>query len=238
MKVKKMSHSPKQKNKNWKKRFFILVLTNVIILFILAIYLYSPIPKKDLEIASKQYEAENSSTFIVRTTKQNVNNLVNAYLDKLLAKTGHEYSIHLDEDVQLFGELPLFSSTVPLLIHFEPIVQDNGDLVLKQKSISVGQLQLPNRKIMQYVEKYLPTPEWVIINPRDEEVYVKVTEMDIKSNFKVAVEQFDVEANNISFNIEVPYRTLGIDVLEDQTKQKEQEEKEEQEKQKKQEKEE
>ena len=221
MKVKKMNHSERtKKNKAWKKRFYLLLAINGIIIIGLAGYLYSPIPKKELDIASKQYESENSSQFIVRTTKQNLNNLVNAYLDKLLVNTDHVYSIHLDEDVQLFGELPLFSSTVPLLIHFEPIVQENGDLILKQKSISVGQLQLPNKKIMQYVEKYLPTPEWVIVNPRDEEVYVKVTEMEIKSNFKIAVEQFDVEANNIAFKIEVPYRTLGIDVF-DQLEEKE-----------------
>jgi len=216
-----MNHSERtKKNKVWKKRFYLLLAINGIIIIGLAVYLYSPIPKKELDIASKQYESENSSQFVVRTTKQNLNNLVNAYLDKLLVNTDHVYSIHLDEDVQLFGELPLFSSTVPLLIHFEPIVQKNGDLVLKQKSISVGQLQLPNKKIMQYVEKYLPTPEWVIINPRDEEVYVKVTEMEIKSNFKIAVEQFDIEANNIAFKIEVPYRTLGIDVF-DQLEEKE-----------------
>lgn len=220
-KVKRLSDSARtNKKKGWKKRFYLLLLINIIVIFGIAVYLYSPIPKKELEIASKQYESETSSHFVVRTTKQNLNNLVNAYLDKLLANTDHVYSIHLDEDVQLFGELPLFSSTVPLLIHFEPIVQENGDLVLKQKSISVGQLQLPNKKIMQYVDKYLPTPEWVIINPRDEEVYVKVTEMDIKSNFKVAVDQFDVEANNISFEIEVPYKTLGIDVLKEQNEEK------------------
>lgn len=72
---------------------------------------------------------------------------------------------------------------------------------------------------MQYIDQYLPTPEWVTINPRDAEVYVELTEMDIKSNFKVAVEQFDVEANNIAFKIEVPYKTLGIDVLEEQSEQ-------------------
>ena len=209
-------HSKQINNKkDWKKRFYLLLLINIIIIFVLAVYLYSPIPEKELDIASKEYESETSSQFVVRTTKQNLNNLVNAYLDKLLANTEHVYSIHLDEDVQLFGELPIFSSTVPLLIHFEPIVQENGDLVLKQKSISVGQLQLPNKKIMQYIDKYLPTPEWVIIDPRNEEVYIEVTEMDIKSNFKIGVEQFDVEANNISFKIEVPYKTLGIDVIEE-----------------------
>lgn len=208
----------KQTNKDWKKRFYLLITINAIILFILAIYLYTPIPKKDLEIASDQYKSEESSQFIVRTTKQNLNNLVNAYLDKVLSNTEHQFSINLDEDVQLFGELPVFSSTVPLLAHFEPIVQDNGDLVLKQKSISVGQLKLPNKKIMKYIDDYLPTPEWVIIDPSKEEVYVKITEMDIKSNFRIAVEQFDVEANNIAFKIEVPYKTLGIEVLEEQLK--------------------
>lgn len=220
MKVRYMNETKRITNKkDWKKRFFLLLMINIAIVFVLAVYLYSPIPKKELDIASKQYEEEQSSQFVVRTTKQNLNNLVNAYIDKLLAGTDHVYSIHLDEDVQLFGELPIFSSTIPLLAHFEPIVQKNGDLVLKQKSISVGQLQLPNKKIMQYIDQYLPTPEWVIINPRDAEVYVKLTEMDIKSNFKVAVDQFDVEANNISFKIEVPYKTLGIDVLEEQMEQ-------------------
>jgi|SRR5699024_6453390 len=200
----------------WKKRFIILCMINAAALIIIGAYLYSPIPKTELELSSNKYKAENSSQFIVRTTRQNLNNLINAYLDKLLANTEHNYSINLDDDVQLFGELPLFSTTVPLLIHLEPIVQENGDLVLKQKTISVGQLQLPNKKILQYVGKYLPVPEWVVINPREEEIYVKVTEMDIKSNFKVEVEQFDLEANNIAFKIYVPYKTLGIDVLQEE----------------------
>lgn len=197
---------------SWKRRFIILAALNGLVILFLAIYLYSPIPKTELELSSDRYKVENSSQFIVRTTKQNLNNLVNAYLDKLLADTNHQYSINLEDDVQLFGELPLFSTTVPLLINLEPIVQENGDLVLKQKSISVGQLQLPNKKIMQYVSKYLPVPDWVVINPREEEIYVKITEMEIKSNFKVEVEQFDLEANNIAFKINVPYKTLGIDV--------------------------
>src|SRR5690625_1229994 len=214
MKVKAMSKQRRQLNEpKWKKRFIILCIINGIVLVFLAFYLYSPIPKTELELSSNKYKFENSSEFVVRTTKQNLNILINAYLDKLLKNTKHQYSVHLDEDVQLFGELPLFSTTVPLLIHLEPIVQENGDLVLKQKSISIGQLQLPNKKIMKYVSEHLAVPEWVVINPSDEEIYVKVTEMDIRSNFKVGVEQFDLDANNLAFKINVPYKTLGIDVI-------------------------
>lgn len=204
----------KHKSVNWKKRFVILAVVNITVLALFAMFVYSPIPKTELEESSNQYKNENSSEFIVRTTKQNVNNLVNAYIDKLLVNSDHIYTINLEEDVQLFGELPIFSTSVPVLIHFDPIVQDNGDLVLEQKSISVGNLKLPNKKIMQYLKKYLPVPEWVVIQPDKESVYVNVSEMDIKSNFEVGVEQFDLENNVIAFRIKVPYETLGIDVME------------------------
>lgn len=195
----------------WKKRFIILIVINIIIIVALGMYLYSPIPRTELEISSDKYKSESSSEFVVRTTKQNVNNLVNAYLDKLLKNSNQHYTINLDEDVQLFGKLPMFSSTVPLLIHFEPVVQKNGDLALHVKSISVANLKLPNKKIMKYVKKYLPVPSWVVIQPDKERVYVMVTEMDIKSNLEVGVEQFNVEENNIAFRIRIPYKTLGID---------------------------
>src|SRR5699024_5595908 len=123
--------------------------------------------------------------------------------------------INLEEDVQLLGELPIFSTSVPVLIHFDPVVQDNGDLVLEQKSISVGNLKLPNKKIMQYLKKYLRVPEWVIIQPDKESVYVKVRQMNIKSIFEIAVQLFDVDDNVICSRIKVTYETLGIDVMDE-----------------------
>src|SRR5699024_12468401 len=100
----------------------------------------------------QEYKSENSSEFIVRTTKQNVNNLVNAYIDKLLANSKHDYTINLEEDVQLLGELPIFCTSVPVLNHFDPVVHDNGDLVLEHKYISVDNLNLQNKKIMKYLK--------------------------------------------------------------------------------------
>lgn len=209
------NNKKEEAERTWKKRFFILLVCNIVIIVSLAFYLYSPIPETELKQSNVEYKQEASSEFVVRTTKENVNNLVNAYLDKLLANTNHRYSVHLAEEVQLFGELPIFSTTVPLLIYFDPLVQENGDLALKLKSISVGQMRLPNKRIMQYVSNYLAVPEWVEIRPDEEEVYVYVSKMDVRSNFRVAFEKFDLENNEIAFKIEVPYRTLGIETIDD-----------------------
>lgn len=203
-----------RKQRKWKRNFLILFFTNLAIIALLVIFIFWPVDRVNVSTTDLSFEGA-SSEFVVHTTKKNLNDLVNAYMDKFLANTNHQYSISLEEDVHLIGELPIFSTTVPLSIHLEPLVQDNGDIILKQRSISVGLLELPNKKIMEYIEKYLPMPEWVTVNPAEEEIYVAVSDMDIKSNFRVHVEHFDLDANNIALKIFVPYKTLGIDLLEE-----------------------
>lgn len=198
---------------NWKNLFLSLLTVNIVVLISLLTLVFWP--TKDEEILMNEpFDEQDSSEFTVRTTKHNLNELVNAYIDQLLQDTKHHYQISLDDDVHLIGEVPVFSTTVPLSIHLEPIVLDHGDVVLKQKSIHVGLLKLPNKKIMEYIDKYLAMPEWVTVQPKDESIHVAVSEMDIKSNFRVAVENFDLDANNLSFKIKVPYKTLGIETVE------------------------
>lgn len=199
--------------KRWKVSFFILLLVNGIIVSALLAFLYLPVADKTIDINTNDYSRANSSEFVVRTTKQNVNDLANAYLEKLLEDSRQKYTLIIEDDVQLIGELPIFSATVPLHIHFDPTVLPNGDLILKQKSISIGILSLPNKQVLTQVERFLPVPEWVTINPNEEEIYVSITNMDIKSNFQVRAEQFDLEANVIAFKINIPYSTLGIDAI-------------------------
>src|SRR5690625_1210498 len=194
----------------WKRLFFILLTVNIAVIILLLALIFWPVPEKDFPDESETTE-KKSSEFVIRTTKENLNELVNAYLSEWLKNTNHQYRISLEDDVHLVGELPVFSSTVPLSVHLEPIVQDNGDVILKQKSISIGLLELPNKKIMEYIKKYLPMPERVTVNPEKEEIYVAVTQMDIKSNIKVGIERIDLEANNLAFKIKVPYKTLGIE---------------------------
>jgi uncharacterized protein YpmS len=198
------------RGKKWKQFFYILLAVNLIVLVTIASLIFWPVSDSEVP-TSGDYDEKASSEFVVRTTKENLNELMNAYIDKFLHDTKHQYSITLENDVHLQGELPVFSSTVPLSVHLEPLVQENGDVILKQKSISVGLLELPNKKIMEYIKKYLPMPEWVTVNPKEEEIYVAVTDMEIKSNFEVGIERIDLEANNLAFKIKVPYETLGIE---------------------------
>ncbi|GIO26766.1 YpmS family protein [Ornithinibacillus bavariensis] len=202
----------KQHKAIWKISFFAILFINIAILLILIALIFWPVEHRELPMTQEHFTTE-SSEFIIRTTKKNLNELVNAYMYEYLKDSEHQFRVLLEEDVELTGELPVFSTTVPISIHFEPFVQKNGDVILKQKSISLGLLKLPNQKVMEYMEKYLPTPNWITINPDGEEIYIAVTDMDIKSNFHVSVERLDLEGNNLAFKIKVPYESLGIETL-------------------------
>ncbi|MFC0300059.1 YpmS family protein [Virgibacillus soli] len=207
-----MKRINERKNRKWKRSFVILLLFNVVVLLVILSLIFWPVREVKMP-STTEVNPDQSSEFIIRTTKKNLNDLVNAYIEQLLKNTKHHYEIILGDDVLLLGELPVFSSTVPLTVHFEPLVQDNGDVILKQKSISIGFLELPNKKIMEYMKKYLPVPKWVVIDPKNEEIYVAVTDMDVKSNFHVSVDTIDLEANNIALKLKVPYETLGIETV-------------------------
>ncbi|WP_152656943.1 YpmS family protein [Oceanobacillus sp. CFH 90083] len=199
-------------NNKWKAGFIGLLILNGIILLLLLALIFWPVSDNAFPQNAVINEQE-SSEFYIQTTKQNLNNLINAYVEKLLEGTDHHYRILLEDDVHLMGELPVFSSTVPLSVRFEPIEQANGDLILQQKSISVGLLELPNKKIMEYMDRFLPMPDWVTIDPDSQEIYVAVTDMNLQGNFDVAVQHMDLEANNITMKLVVPYETLGIQDL-------------------------
>jgi len=136
--------------------------------------------------------------------------LINQYLAKALNDKDGKYSVQLDENVKIFASVVAFKKDIPISIEMEPIVQENGDIILKQTKMSIGLLNLPKNKILQYVAKAIDEPEWVIIDPDNEEIYIAITQMDIKSNFKVRALQLDLENDNISFRIKVPNETLGL----------------------------
>ncbi|WP_182200807.1 YpmS family protein [Paraliobacillus salinarum] len=195
--------------RHWKKLFIGLLSLNLLVITIIFILIFSPAP--DLPVEEKQITEEKAGAqFTVQSSKKNLSQLVNGYLDEALNDKKGKYSVQFEEDVQFNGSVQAFSKDIPVSISMEPIVQENGDLILQQKEMSLGLLLLPKNKILEYVEKQVGLPEWIRINPKKEQIYVAVTEIDIKSNFKIRIQQFDLENDRLSFRIKVPTESLGF----------------------------
>lgn len=194
---------------SWKQLFFGIV--GVHVCFVLFFFIFLLWPVSDTEIPVKKYiEEEPGAEFTITSSKQNLNELVNEYVDHFMKDKDDKYTVIFDEHVQLLGSIEAFETDIPISITLEPSVQENGDLVLYASDMSLGLLGLPEKKILEYVKKELRTPEWVEIDPKNQLIYIGVTQMEVKSNFKVKVQSFDLKNDHITFRIKVPNKTLGL----------------------------
>lgn len=194
---------------SWKQLFLGVVGVNVCFVFFFFLFLLWP--ASDTEMPRKEFiEEEPGAEFTIYSSKQNLNELVNEYVDKIMKDKNDKYTVKFDENVQLLGSVKAFQTEIPILITMEPAVQENGDIILHVSNMSLGLLKLPEKKILEYMKKELKTPEFVEIDSKNQLIYIGVTQMEVKSNFKVKVQSFDLKNDHISFKIKVPNKTLGL----------------------------
>lgn len=189
-------------NNKWRTSFFLLAVINIgIIVWLLSlVFLPSSYTLVNVDKEKQSSDAE----FTIVSTKENLEQLANEYLSELSTQTVFDYSITLDRNVTLTGNIKAFEQTIPIKVELNPVVQENGDLVLEQERISLGQLPLPNKKVLEFVKDNYNLPEWVVVNPNEENIYVGVTQMETASNFNIRVDRFNLNSNQLAFKISVP----------------------------------
>ncbi|MFC7319506.1 YpmS family protein [Halobacillus campisalis] len=192
----------------WRTSFIILAFINIVIIgWILSlIFLPSSYTLVNVDQQKKDTEAE----FTVVSTKENLEQLANEYLSEISTQTIFDYSISIDRNVTLSGNIRAFEQTIPIKVELHPVVQENGDLILEQERISLGQLPLPNKKVLEFVADNYDFPEWVKVNANDENIYVAVTQIETDSNIDIEVDRFNLNANQLAFKISFPERTFSF----------------------------
>lgn len=188
------------KSWSWKKSFFTLLCINVITILTLLVLLILPVGGN---IPLNKNEKENFVAFTVQTKKDDLTKLINHYIEKEGLDGPIDYFVHLSDEVELYGSLPVFNQEIELKMTFEAKALENGDLLLNQKSISIGQLNLPVSYVMKFIKQSYNLPEWVTIDPEKELVYVSLTSMKLKSDMTVFAEEFNLKRDKISLQLKV-----------------------------------
>jgi uncharacterized protein YpmS len=190
------------KNK-WKLAFFVLLGLIASIFLFLYIMVTSPGDKSKVEPVKNTSEQEHVA-FKVSTNKRDLNRVINHYIEEEGKNSQIDYQVLLTDEVELYGTLPLFNQELELRLTFEPKALENGDLILSQKSISVGKLRLPVSTVLKFVRDSYSLPAAVNIQPEEERVYVSMQRLKLKSDIKVRVNEFDLKKDNIKFTLFVP----------------------------------
>lgn len=190
-----------KKEPKWKLLFITLLTVNIFTILLLigvGYKLFKPTGEREFpEVHMETNESE--SPFYIHTSKEKLSSIINHFLNE----SETDFTILLDEYVELFGETQMLGMTISLHSQFEPIVEPNGNLLLKQRTVSFGLLQIPNHYALQYIKNILTLPEFVSIYPYEETIYIDSEKLTLGDSLKVKVSQFDLEQNEIVFALDL-----------------------------------
>lgn len=186
----------------WKRGFLLLLGLDLFIVIILLLLILTPATEK--EKMEWKDSNNNNVSFQVKSNKSDLNLLINQYLKKEAADSPIGYQVHLRDEVELYGTLPFFSQEIDMKLTFEPEALSNGDLVLKQKSISIGSLSLPVSYVLKFISENYKLPQGVEIQPNDKQIYIHMEQLKLKSDIKIKANKFNLKYDDISFTILVP----------------------------------
>lgn len=185
----------------WKRAFFLLLGLVLFIIIVFIGLIFWPVDQGEIP---KEKNVGKTIPFHVETNKEDLNKVINSYIAKEKGDTPIDYYVNLKDDVELTGKLDLFSISVHFNMTFEPKALKNGDIVLKQKGMSLGELHLPPSYVLKIAQESYHFPDWVRIFPNQKMIYVSTKRMNLKNNVSIRVNEFNLPKDRISFTLLVP----------------------------------
>ncbi|PKH10066.1 MULTISPECIES: YpmS family protein [Planomicrobium] len=188
--------------KIWRTAFIILLAVNLLAL--IAFIFYVTIPAKDYI----SYEAEKrtfaeGNTLTVRTSKADFEGIANTYIQDAMKDQPIPLTLSVNDDVALSTELEVFSMTLPILLKFEPYVQDDGNLLLEQKSVNIGMLDIPPESALKLLRDSVTLPEFMEVDPGSEEILLRLSDIPLDDGISVRAEAFNLEEDDIRLRVTI-----------------------------------
>ena len=86
-------------------------------------------------------------------------------------------------------------------MHFDPVVDGDGNLRLKQTKMNVGMLSIPPKTTLKLLKQAIDFPAWIEVIPNEEEIFVDLSRMDMAPTSVVRAKEFDLEQNRIILEV-------------------------------------
>ncbi|WP_342511736.1 YpmS family protein [Sporosarcina sp. FSL K6-1522] len=186
----------------WKLSFFALAGLIVAAVAYLIFLIGSPASSEPLPDA----KVLDGSDYVleVEATKEDFEGIANTYIKKAMKGEPLPVKMEVGKDVTLFSEMTVFSYTLPVIMHFDPIVREDGNLILKQSSMEVGQLNIPPSTVLKILRDSVKLPPWMIVRPKEEELFIDLSKIAISDDLQVRAKTFNLEENEIILEIIIP----------------------------------
>lgn len=186
----------------WKISFFLLAGTITAAIVYVFFLIGSPTESDPIPQAKETSISDYKLT--VSSTKADFEGIANTYLQHAMKEEPLPVTIQVKDDVILTSELTIFSYTLPVTMHFDPIVQKDGNLMLKQSSLELGSLNLPPSTVLKVLRDSITLPSWMVVRPQEEEIFIDLSQLPISGDIQVKAKEFNLAKDEILLDIYIP----------------------------------
>ncbi len=186
----------------WKVAFF--SFATVVFVFICAIaFLLSKGSVDESQFSGPEPDGE--PIFFIETSKERLNYLIQSQLEKLKYNREQiDFTVDIDETVDVHGYVTVFSRKLNFRMHLLPVVQKDGNLLLRQDGFYIGELPIPSKQVLKFIRTSADLPKWVNIEPDKDSIYIDLNKIKVGEDLHVKVRTIDLKNNDISFEIYEP----------------------------------
>ena len=198
MEKKEGSTMEKKERNLWKILFFIL--SGVVLAALVTIFVLIGIPSK-VPLPEKSAVEEQYPMLEVTSSKESLNEIIEKTIQEQKTDRSLDFSMVLTDSVELYTVIPVFNREIQLKMTFQPETLDNGDIILKQETMQLGKMRLPVSYVLNFISKQARLPEWMIIDPANEQIYIALSEIELQGNLKLKANRMNLAEDDISFHI-------------------------------------
>lgn len=186
----------------WKIAFF--VLAGIIVSGVIALVIFLESPGDSDPLPPLNQSTAKGSVLSVKATRSDLEALANNYIRKAMKVDVLPVTMQIEDDVRLHSELTAFGMTFPLMMHFDPVVLQDGNLMLKQTSMEIGDLDLPPSAVLKVLRDSVKLPPWMIVRPKEEEIFIHLSELEIAGDLQVRAKSVDLLNDDIELEVTIP----------------------------------
>ena len=185
----------------WKVAFLLLIA--LIITGVLGFIFWISSPSEKTPIPEAKAASEGN-VLTVKTTKEDFEGIANKYIRDAMKDQPMPVIMDVEDQILLSTELTIFSIKLPVIMSFEPFVEEDGNLRLKQSGLEVGRLELEPESVLTLLKESVALPEWMIVRPDEEDVYIDLSRIPMQSGMEVRAKEFNLKEDEITLEVLVP----------------------------------
>jgi len=188
----------------WKFAFFALAGTVLFAILLVVFLATRPVDGVHVAKSSAGESESKGNVLVVQTTTKELESISKKYLKDAAKGSPLPLDFTIGDDIQLRSTLTVFYTEIPISMNFDPIVDDKGNIILKQTGMNVGLLNIPPETTMKIMRDSVEFPSWITVNPNKAEIYIDLSRINIASGSRIRAKELNLPKDKILLEIIVP----------------------------------